>query len=157
MSKTMIRANASAKHISVHDTVSDKNIADFIADQEADKDYIGIADMAKQCQTTFRTLRFYEARGLLKPKREGANRLYDSNTKHRYKLIDEGRKLGFTLSEIAELLGPSTNVRELKLSVQKIKEQMQHLERQRTEIEVALALLRRRYYMLSEPGLEASA
>jgi MerR HTH family regulatory protein len=68
MSKTMIRANASAKHISVHDTVSDKNIADFIADQEADKDYIGIADMAKQCQTTFRTLRFYEARGLLKPK-----------------------------------------------------------------------------------------
>jgi DNA-binding transcriptional MerR regulator len=72
-------------------------------------------------------------------------------------LIDEGRKLGFTLSEIAELLGPSTNVRELKLSVQKIKEQMQHLERQRTEIEVALALLRRRYYMLSEPGLEASA
>jgi DNA-binding transcriptional MerR regulator len=154
MSKPMMRSNTSAKRISIHDALSNRDIEDFIADQDADNTYIGISDMAKQCQTTFRTLRFYEARGLLKPRREGVNRLYDVNAQRRYRLIDEGRKLGFTLSEIAELLGPSTNVKELKLSLKKIKDQMSHLERQREEVEAALAALRRRYYMLSEPGVD---
>ena len=151
----MIRTNTIAKRISIHDAVSNQDIVNFIADQDTDDKYIGISDMAKQCQTTFRTLRFYEARGLLNPRREGVNRLYDINAQRRYRLIDEGRKLGFTLSEIAELLGPSTNVKELKLSMKLIKDQISHLERQREEVEAALASLRRRYYMLSETGFDS--
>jgi DNA-binding transcriptional MerR regulator len=152
MSKLM---HKSSPHNQAH-AISTRDLTDFLTEQAADRQFIGIADMARQCKTTLRTLRFYEARGLLKPQREGVNRLYDEQTQRRFKLIDEGRKLGFTLTEIAELLGPSSNVLELKLSVKKIKEQMAHLERQRVEIETALANLRRRYYVLSEPGFGAS-
>jgi DNA-binding transcriptional MerR regulator len=155
MSKPIPRTTTTTQRISIQDAMSTNDLMQFLADQEADTHYIGIADMAKKCQTTFRTLRFYEARGLLKPRRHGVNRLYDTHAQRRYKLIDEGRKLGFTLSEIAELLGPSSNVSELKLSVKKIKEQIAHLERQRVEIEEALASLRKRYYMLSEPGFDS--
>jgi DNA-binding transcriptional MerR regulator len=155
MSKPMLKTTTTSQRISIRDAMSTSDLTSFLADQESDNQYIGIADMAKQCQTTFRTLRFYETRGLLKPKREGVNRLYDGHAQRRYKLIDEGRKLGFTLSEIAELLGPTSNVSELKLSIKKIKDQMAHLERQRVEIETALASLRRRYYMLSEPDFDS--
>ncbi|MFM9975448.1 MAG: MerR family transcriptional regulator [Beijerinckiaceae bacterium] len=132
--------------------VANKSLSDFIADQISDTEVIGIGEMAQRFNTTLRTLRFYEARGLLKPRREGSMRLYDVAAQKRFRLIDEGRKLGFTLTEITELLGSSRNITELNLSIQIIKDQIIHLERQRVSIDEALADLRRRYYLLTDPG-----
>jgi DNA-binding transcriptional MerR regulator len=132
--------------------LTNPNLAQFLHDQARDTEAIGIGEMARQYSTTLRTLRFYESRGLLSPRREGVNRYYDINAQRRFRLIDEGRKLGFTLTEIAELLGPVTNVGELKLTVQKIMDQIAHLEQQRRDIETALSSLRRRYYMMTDPG-----
>ena len=112
--------------------------------------YIGIGEMAKRHATTLRTLRFYEAKGLLNPRRSGQNRLYDDISEHRFKLIDEGRKLGFTLTEIAELIGSSQSVGELNLSLARIEDQIAHLEEQHRQVNTALSALRRRYYLMSE-------
>jgi DNA-binding transcriptional MerR regulator len=112
--------------------------------------YIGIGEMAKRHATTLRTLRFYEAKGLLKPHRDGQHRFYDGSSERRFKLIDEGRKLGFTLTEIAELIGPSQSVAALNLSLQRITDQITHLEEQHRQVNSALSALRRRYYLMSD-------
>jgi DNA-binding transcriptional MerR regulator len=130
-----------------HDTFPDGMSSDGLLRQPG---YIGIGEMAKRHSTTLRTLRFYEAKGLLKPRRSGQNRFYDNSAQHRFKLIDEGRKLGFTLTEIAELIGPSQSVRELNLSMEKIADQILHLEEQHRQVTVALSALRRRYYLMRE-------
>jgi DNA-binding transcriptional MerR regulator len=115
-----------------------------------DPKFMGIGEMARRFDTTLRTLRFYEARGLLMPHREGSNRYYDTNQQHRFQVIDEGRKLGFTLTEIADMLGSSRSTNELRLTLDKILDQIEHLEGQRSQIDAALSALRRRYYLMSE-------
>jgi DNA-binding transcriptional MerR regulator len=116
--------------------------------------FIGISEMSRRFNTTLRTLRFYEARGLLQPRREGQNRYYDAVQQRRFKLADEGRKLGFTLTEIAKMLGPDASADHLHLSLDMIIDQIGHLEEQHKQIDQALADLRRRYYLMSEsePG-----
>ncbi|MGL4636089.1 MAG: MerR family transcriptional regulator [Beijerinckiaceae bacterium] len=111
---------------------------------------INISEMAKRHDTTLRTLRFYETKGLLQSRRNGAVRVYDETAQRRFKLIDEGRKLGFTLAEIAEMLGSSTNLDELRISTKKIEEQIRHLEATLEQTNRALGELRRRHYLMSE-------
>jgi DNA-binding transcriptional MerR regulator len=115
----------------------------------ADAADIGISEMSRLFDTTLRTLRFYEARGLLKPRREGQNRHYDAVQQRRFRLIDEGRKLGFTLTEIARMLGPDASVDRLNLTLDAIQDQIEHLEDQHRQIDQALADLRRRFYVMS--------
>jgi DNA-binding transcriptional MerR regulator len=112
--------------------------------------YLSIGEMARRFATTLRTLRFYESRGLLMPYREGTNRYYNTDQQHRFQVIDEGRKLGFTLTEITEMLGSSRTANELRLTLDKILDQIEHLEGQRSQIDQALSALRRRYYLMSE-------
>jgi DNA-binding transcriptional MerR regulator len=111
---------------------------------------IGIREMAERFDTTLRTLRFYEARGLISPLRDGMNRLYDAEAEQRFRLIDEGRKLGFTLTEIAELLATSRSANELRLTLDRILDQIEHLETQRKQLDESLAMLRKRYYLMRE-------
>jgi DNA-binding transcriptional MerR regulator len=110
---------------------------------------IGISEMARRFQTTYRTLRFYEARGLLKAHRDGVNRYYDVESQRQFRLIHEGRQLGFTLTEIAKLLSSSPSKDALELSLDTIADQIDHLEQQRLQIDDALATLRKRYYVMS--------
>ena len=63
-----------------------------------------ISEMAVLYGITFRTLRFYEDRGLLSPLRFGTSRIYTKRDCIRVELILKGKKLGFTLGEIAKLL-----------------------------------------------------
>jgi DNA-binding transcriptional MerR regulator len=120
----------------------------------ADAADIGISEMSRLFDTTLRTLRFYEARGLLKPRREGQNRYYDAVQQRRFRLIDEGRKLGFTLTEIARMLGPDASVDRLNLTLDAIQDQIEHLEDQHRQIDQALADLRRRFYVMSASEAE---
>lgn len=63
-----------------------------------------IGELAEAFGITTRTIRFYEARGLLAPQRLGANRTYSRRDKARLTLILRGKNLGFTLEDIAEYL-----------------------------------------------------
>lgn len=107
-----------------------------------------IGDLAREFGVTLRTLRFYEDRGLLSPRREGLARIYDVRDRDRLAVILKGKQLGFTLTEIRAMLaeerlgeGLSAN---LKLSLAQIEDQIQHLEQQKVEIEEALLELKSR-------------
>ena len=109
---------------------------------------VTIGELATSFGVTLRTLRFYEKRGLLKPRRRGMARLYDAQDRERLALILQGKRLGFTLTEIRALVSPSqagADSRALDLSREKCVEQIKLLERKKQEIETALAELRRIY------------
>src|SRR5258708_13681946 len=66
-----------------------------------------ITELAREFEITPRAIRFYENQGLLAPAREGTNglrRVYSARDRTRLKLTLRGKRLGFTLSEIRDLL-----------------------------------------------------
>src|SRR3954463_11445953 len=63
-----------------------------------------IADLAAEYDVTLRTIRFYEDRGLLTPERRGTARVYHPRDKVRLGLILRGKRLGFSLDEIAKIV-----------------------------------------------------
>ncbi|WP_109564397.1 MerR family transcriptional regulator [Jannaschia seohaensis] len=63
-----------------------------------------IRQMCDEFEVTPRTLRFYEAKELLFPKREGQKRLFTRRDRARLKLILRGKRFGFSLEEIRQLL-----------------------------------------------------
>ena len=64
----------------------------------------GIQDVANSLGVTTRTLRFYEDRGLIEPRRVGTARVYSKRETGRMQLILRGKRLGFSLREIEEFL-----------------------------------------------------
>ena len=63
-----------------------------------------IRQLCREFDATARALRFYEDKGLLTPARKGQTRVYDARDRARLKLILRGRRIGFTLQEIQEML-----------------------------------------------------
>jgi DNA-binding transcriptional MerR regulator len=105
-----------------------------------------ISQMSRVFGVSLRTLRFYEDRGLIKPRREGNARYYRASDRIRMEMILKGKKLGFTLTEIQDLIGGkgATDMTDLEdqLNPQQVVTQIGHLERQRNEIEGAIERLR---------------
>lgn len=113
-----------------------------------DTGYYLIGDLARDFGVTLRALRFYEDKGLLRPGRRGAVRLYDAKDRERLAIILKGKQLGFTLGEIGGMIerneddfGASSEGLTLRLSVDQISEQIGHLEAQKRDIEVAISEL----------------
>jgi DNA-binding transcriptional MerR regulator len=63
-----------------------------------------IRDLAREFDVTTRTIRFYEGEGLISPARRGQTRVFSARDRVRLKLILRGKRLGFSLTEIRELL-----------------------------------------------------
>ena len=114
-----------------------------------------IGQVAREFGLTFRTLRFYESKRLLAPERHGSKRLYRRSDCERLGLILTGRRLGFTLAEIGELVDRRDGKR-LHLSREKCIEQIALLERQKRGIDVAIAELRQIYTSFYTTFLDAS-
>jgi len=117
-----------------------------------DRSEFTIGQMASEFGVTLRTLRFYEDKGMLKPRREGTTRFYASGDRLRLQMILKGKQLGFTLGEIRELIGSGGGVGaefEEKLQPDQIVSQIGHLERQRAEVEDAIARLRETHRRLA--------
>jgi DNA-binding transcriptional MerR regulator len=64
-----------------------------------------IGQLADEFGITLRTIRFYEDRGLLQPERRGQTRVFHPGDRVRLALVLRGRRLGFSLDEIATILG----------------------------------------------------
>ena len=96
---------------------------------------------------TLRTLRFYEDKGLLSPKRDGTTRLYTRRDVARLKLILLGRKVGFSLREVKQMMDlydpAGSNTKQLKLALEKSEKQLGRLEKQRVAIDEAISELTR--------------
>jgi DNA-binding transcriptional MerR regulator len=101
-----------------------------------------IGDLAGQFGITLRALRFYEDKGLITPQRNGTTRLYDYRDRARLKLILLGRKVGFSLREVKQLLDlydPSgANTAQLRATLDKTAKQQQKLVAQRNAIDEAI-------------------
>lgn len=69
-----------------------------------DEEFLTIREMCEAYDVTARTLRFYEAKELLFPVREGQKRLFTRRDQARLKLILRGKRFGFSLEEIRQLL-----------------------------------------------------
>jgi DNA-binding transcriptional MerR regulator len=127
------------------------------------QDSLTIGELARESGVTLRALRFYQSKGLLAPRRNGSARLFSSEDRDRLALILQGKRLGFTLTEIREMLSARERgcAKALPIGRRKCVEQINLLERQRRDIDGALAELRQIYTKmfiaseLSPPG-EAS-
>jgi DNA-binding transcriptional MerR regulator len=107
-----------------------------------------IGEMALEFGTTPRALRFYEDKGLLSPRRRGAARHYGAPERERLALVLKAKRLGFTLTEIGEMLAEPaapTEPRALAMSRHQCFDQIRLLEQRKREIEAALIELRRTY------------
>ena len=113
-----------------------------------------IGEMAQKYDVTLRALRFYEDKGLLSPKREGATRLYSKRDRARLKLILLGRKVGFSLrdvKQIMDLYDPNgTNSKQLRLTLDKSEKQLVRLQKQRLAIDDAIEELTRNIILVRE-------
>jgi DNA-binding transcriptional MerR regulator len=106
-----------------------------------------IRELGRECGVTARTLRFYEEKGLLNPRRNGQERLYSRRDRARLKYVLMGRNVGFSLDEVREMLdlydlgdGQET---QLRVALVKFRDRIGRLEHQRAEIDSVLAELRR--------------
>lgn len=102
-----------------------------------------ISDLATEFDVTHRTIRFYEDQGLLSPKRSGKNaqiRLYSGSDRTRLRLIIRGKRLGFTLAEIKEILDinlynkPNGNLLQLKRFLETLGNHRKVLEQQMKDL-----------------------
>jgi DNA-binding transcriptional MerR regulator len=101
-----------------------------------------ISDLSREFEVTTRTIRHYEDLGLLAPSRTGQNRIYSARDRVHLKLILRGRRLGFSLKEIGELLqlydAPNGEVSQLTLFIGKMRERRETLLEQREDIDRVL-------------------
>lgn len=111
----------------------------------AENEFIGFKDMCARFDVTPRTLRYYEYIELLSPRKEGRSRFYGPREIARMKLILRGRRFGFSLEEIRQWLliyGEKGTRTQYRVWIEMADRQLGTLDRQRAEIEAAIADLR---------------
>ncbi len=101
-----------------------------------------ITDLTREFGVSTRTLRFYEDEGLIHPERRGRTRLYRTADRHLIQQILRGRRIGFTITEIREIINvykrPPGESGQLKLLMMKIAEKRDILRQKRKDIEDTL-------------------
>lgn len=112
----------------------------------ADKrDLFAIADLAREFGISTRTIRFYESKGLIQPERLGATRVFRRRDRARLILILRGKRLGFSLRDIAEYLSlydaDETRTAQVQLLIGKVDERLAMLRAQRDDLDTTIAEL----------------
>ncbi|HJO67473.1 MerR family transcriptional regulator [Sphingomonas sanguinis] len=105
----------------------------------------GIQDVANSLGVTTRTLRFYEDRGLIEPRRVGTARVYSKRETGRMQLILRGKRLGFSLREIEEFLrlydADPQHVEQMRVLAERCRERVDELRQQMTALVQTVAEL----------------
>ncbi|MAO26315.1 MerR family DNA-binding transcriptional regulator [Roseovarius sp.] len=105
-----------------------------------------IRQMCDAFDVTPRTLRFYEAKELLFPIRDGQKRLFTRRDRARLKLILRGKRFGFSLEEIRQLLDlydtGDQQYTQMKETLALAQERLEAMEAQREELDHAITDLR---------------
>ena len=101
-----------------------------------------IRELSKEFDVTPRTLRFYEQKGMITPMRRGASRVYSALDRARVELILRGKRVGFALDEIKEMLDlrfiDSRDPQVLEAAIARFESRINVLEQQREDVERAL-------------------
>lgn len=109
------------------------------------REYYSITELTREFDISTRTLRFYEDEGLIQPVRRGRTRLFKPADRHLIKQILRGKRLGFAISEIREIIQmyrePPGEVGQLRLMIQRMHEKREDLRQKRRDLEETLAEL----------------
>jgi DNA-binding transcriptional MerR regulator len=104
-----------------------------------------IADLADEYSVTLRTIRHYEEVGLLSPERRGTSRVFRNRDRIRLGLILRGKRLGFSLDEIARIVNmydeQPGEAGQLEYLLEQIEVRRKELEQRRRDIEETLVEL----------------
>ena len=109
------------------------------------RDLFAIADLAVEFGISTRAIRFYEAKGLLRPERVGGTRVFRRRDRARLILILRGKRLGFSLRDISDYLSlydAHSQTAQVNLLVQKVDERLNLLERQLVDLQTTITELR---------------
>jgi DNA-binding transcriptional MerR regulator len=120
-------------------------VQNMVKPDTAAEELFRIGEIADEFKVTLRTLRFYEDKGLIGPKRVGSSRLYGRRERARLRLIILGRDIGFSLEDIREMLDlyepKAGNKAQLRLALEKAGEQLQRLNDQKRAVEEGISRL----------------
>lgn len=109
-------------------------------------DLMTIREMCDAFEVTPRTLRFYEAKELLAPRREGQKRLFSKRDRARLKLILRGKRFGFSLEDIRQLLdlydAGDQQATQLRRTYDLARKRLAAMVAQRDELDLAIAELK---------------
>ena len=110
------------------------------------QDVFTVTQLAEELGVTARAIRFYEAKGLIAPRRAGTTRVFDRRDRARLMLVLRGKRLGFSLARIREFLdlydADRTQAAQLRLLLDSTRERIRELERQRVDLDQTLRELR---------------
>jgi DNA-binding transcriptional MerR regulator len=105
-----------------------------------------VSQLAEGLGVTPRAIRFYEAKGLIAPRRAGTTRVFDRRDRARLMLVLRGKRLGFSLAEIREFLDlydtDHTQRSQIGLLLAKVRARIEELEAQRRDLDQTLDELR---------------
>jgi DNA-binding transcriptional MerR regulator len=109
-------------------------------------DLFTVNQLAEELGVTARAIRFYEAKGLLSPRRAGITRVFDRRDRARLMLVLRGKRLGFSLASIREFLdlydADRSQGAQLRLLLESVRGRVRELERQRVDLDQTLRELR---------------
>ncbi|WOI12303.1 MerR family DNA-binding transcriptional regulator [Thalassospira lucentensis] len=111
-----------------------------------DDRFYTVPELAENLGVTPRTIRFYEQKGLVAPQRAGTTRIYTRQDRARMLIILRGKRLGFTLKEIADYLdlygADPTQAEQIRMLLTRVRDRIEALEDQRQALDVTLDELR---------------
>ncbi|RFC65115.1 MerR family DNA-binding transcriptional regulator [Fulvimarina endophytica] len=109
-------------------------------------EFFSISDLTREFDVTTRTIRFYEDEGLIHPVRRGRTRLFRQSDRQLLRNILRGKRLGFSIAEIREIVGmykaPPGEVGQLQSILGKVRARKAELEQKQRDISDLLSDLK---------------